>query len=979
MMSFSSPWVLLLMLAALGVVVRLGWPRNRFRRRRDVLSLVLRSIIVVLLFLALAGAQLTRTTDALAVVFLVDASDSVGAVASEQALAAVRERIAQMGPTDAAGIVLFGRRPQIARPVSASTEVGAGRSEVERGDSDLAAAVRLALAMFPDGAARRIVVLSDGRQTTGDAEQAARLAAANGVQIDYLPLAADDAPDIRISQFDAPPVVGEGQQFDLGLTVESDLATSARIDIFAGADLIYSEERNFNRGLTALNLPLTAGESGFRDFTARIQPLGGQDGFIQNNQLSSFSQVVGPARVLLVGTPDETQYLAAALEESGLVVDVAAPGSLPATPTGYVSYESVVIANVPATDFSTGALEAIQIYVRDLGGGLLVSGGPDSFAPGRYVDTPLEAMLPVEMSLQDQQRQPKLTIAYVIDRSGSMGSGTSSGTTLIELAKAAINRSIDFLQPRDLAGVASFDTDAYWVAEFQEVGNTEELRRLVGTLRPSGGTDIGAGLALVAADIVTQPSESRHIILLSDGIANRRGLIELVERLYNDHGVTLTAVAIGEDSALMEDLAEAGRGTYRRAADPQTIPAIFAQETVLVTRTYIFEETFTPTLTARSPILDGIGALPALQGYVGATEKAAAQVVLRGPQPYADPILTTWQYGLGRAVAFNGDATARWGADWVAWSDFARFWGQAVRWTMVESSTDGIETRIVEENGQARIVLDARSDSGAFINGLALDATIVQPDLSLAQAVFRQTAPGRYEATFTPNAEGAYLLRMGGGADGIEVNHTAGWVVSYSREYQGGDSVSILPELAALTGGRGYADGLTPAFDRTLTAQGGSTPLAPWLLLIAALLLPFDIAVRRLLVTRSDWQRLSQALRLRPVSPAEAATPSGRMATLRQAVERARQTATVDESPSSTAAALRSRLKADPPPQTTVSDAPPAPAPKPPPAAPVVPAPKPSAPPPPVSAPAPSDDSSGNIGSRLLKRKQDRQTPNDGG
>jgi uncharacterized membrane protein len=967
-MSFSTPLALVLLLVLPGVIAA-GRPRNPFRRTRDLISLALRCTILILLILALSGVQVVRSADSLAVVFLVDASDSVGTISSQQAYDLVRAQIQQMGVNDSAGIVMFGKTPQIDRPISASTNMASGtpRSTPDSSDTDLSAAIRIALAMFPSESARRIVILSDGRQTVGDAAQAAQLAEAAGVEIDYLQLSVPDLPDVRITAFDAPTSVSEGQQFDLTVTLETDQQTPVRLDIFAGSDLIATESLILNRGETIRSLTIEAGASGFRDFTARVQAQGNSDKFYQNNQLSTFSQVIGPAKVLVVGSDSEVQYLTTALQEAGVTVERSTTGSLPVSAAGYTLYDAVMLANVPADQLSQDVMEAIQSYVRDLGGGLVVIGGPESYAPGGYYDTPLETMLPVEMRLKDQKRLPKLTIAYLIDRSGSMATDTGNGVPLIELAKAAINRSIDFLQPTDLAGVASFDSNAYWVAEFQEVGNREELRRLVGTLRPSGGTDIGAGLNLVAQDITTQASDAKHIILLSDGIANRRGLIETVRRLNNEYGVTLTSISIGVDNELMRDLAEAGNGTYRLAASPQSIPAIFAQETVLATRSYIFESAFTPSLTARSPIMDGITSLPTLQGYVGASEKTASQVILRGPEPYQDPILTVWQYGLGRAMAFNGDATSRWGADWVAWGDFARFWGQAVRWTMTDTNTQGVESRIVMEGSQARVILDARDDSGAFLNGLGLEATVIRPDLSLERVQLRQVAPGRYEATFTPDQQGAYLLRTLGGleSENINISQTTGWVRSYPREYQGGNTASVLPRVASLTGGTGYSDGLSTAFEHTLTARGGSTSLAPWLVLFAMLLLPFDIGLRRLLITRADIQRVFGALRR---SSTEVAVPSERMATLMQARDRARQEAAAEEirsAPANTASALRARLKSDTPKPLVT---------------PIVP-----------SSSAPTDSASNstptdvtpepallktegeNLGTRLLKRKKDRQ------
>lgn len=971
-MSFSFPAALLLLLL-IPLVIWLGYPQQKLRRRRDIASLAIRALIIMLLVAALSGAQISRSTNKLAVVFLIDASDSVDPVTRDSSIGLVRDAVGAMGVDDLAGIVLFGQRPQVERPVTDSRSLGSIRARPNGGNTDIAAAVRLALAMFPADAARRIVILSDGQPTLGDAEAAAQLAAAAGVEISYLPLRTQDAPDVRVTRFEAPSAVPEGQQFDLNLTVFADQDTRARIDVFASGELITTDQTDLRQGTNNRTLTLTAQSSGFRDFTVVVEPEGG-DAYYQNNQLATFSQVIGPARVLVVGESSETLYLSAALREAGLTVDEQPASQLPINVAGLVPYESVILANVPADLMSDRQMRAIQSYVRDLGGGLITVGGPNAYGPGGYFETPLEEALPVSMKLTDQERQPRLTIAYVIDRSGSMATLGPDGQPLIELAKAAINRSIDFLQDTDRAGVATFDSSAYWIIDIRQVSNREELRRLVGTLRPSGGTDIRAGLELVARDIVVQPTEAKHIILLSDGLANRGGLIELATELFTQAGVTLTTVSIGEENELMRDLAEAGGGSFRVATDASTIPSIFAQETVLATRSYIFEEPFSPGLTARSPIMQSITALPDLQGYVGTTPKDAAQVILRGPEPYRDPVLASWQYGLGRAVAFTSDATARWGTNWVTWDDFTRFWNQAVRWTITEGGSDTIETRVVMEETQARVIVDARDDQGAFLNGLDLAVSLVDPSLGGQQLTLRQVAPGRYEAAFTPSGEGAYLLAVNGSSGESAVNQTSGWVMSYSREYLAAGVPSVLPRIATITGGRALTDGLAAAFDHTITARTGSTPIFPALLLAALLLLPLDVAIRRLLITRSDLARLATALRLRAKPATEAA--SERMTALMDARERARVAIEADEitTAADTANALRSRLKPREHPVgalTPKAAATPIPPPSParvaaPPSSERV-----AAPPTAESAPS-AGESNDNIGARLLKRKKDR-------
>jgi hypothetical protein len=141
----------------------------------------------------------------------------------------------------------------------------------------------------------------------------------------------------------------------------------------------------------------------------------------------------------------------------------------------------------------------------------------------------------------------------------------------------------------------------------------------------------------------------------------------------------------------------------------------------------------------------------------------------------------------------------------------------------------------------------------------------------------QQVGPGRYEATFEPTAEGAYFIGVGtegvtsdelrvtneeGAAEG-SMQTTAGWVLGYSPEYASLDGdPALLAALAETTGGRALDIGNVAAvFEHNLDAAPASQPIWPWLTLAAVLLLPLDVAARRLTLTRRDWARAWEKIR----------------------------------------------------------------------------------------------------------------------
>jgi uncharacterized membrane protein len=507
----------------------------------------------------------------------------------------------------------------------------------------------------------------------------------------------------------------------------------------------------------------------------------------------------------------------------------------------------------------TNQMENLRSYVHDLGGGLVAVGGPTSYGVGGYFRTPLEAALPVDMEIKDEQRRPSLGIVFIIDHSGSMSS-TSGGVEKLELAKEAAARSIELLFPSDRVGVIAFDDAASWVVPMTDLENPAQVTSAIGSIRTGGGTDILAGLQAMAKVLPGDEAKVKHVILLTDGGADPTGIPELVQRLYEENGITLSTVGVGDDAApFLEDLAALGAGRYHFTNDASSIPSIFTEETTLATRAYIVEETFFPTLVNSSPILTGINEVPQLHGYVASSAKDLAQVILRSDKE--DPVLATWQYGLGRSVAFTSDATGHWARDWLGWEGFPAFWVQAVRYTIGSSINSALEMTVESDGEGAQLTLDAREPTGEFLNGYQVEVNVVAPDGSTQAVTLNQTAPGRYEAAFHPAEQGVYLIHFSGKARDGQTNdsfaETTGWTLSYSPEYQRIESdPDLLLRLATMSGGKVASADPAEAFSHDLKATRASRPIWPGLLVLAALLLPLDVASRRLILTRRDMIRL---------------------------------------------------------------------------------------------------------------------------
>ena len=868
-MTFTTPLALLLLLT-IPFFVWVGRPRRTaVSRRRDWVALGMRLAIIILLVLSLAGAQWRQTADDLAVIFLVDASDSISPEMAEQAENYVRTAVESMGPNDQTAVILFGADALVERPMSRLAELPPFRSLPQPLQTNLAEAIRLGLALFPAGAARRMVILSDGAATTGDAVDAARLAAESGVEISYIPLPRQEVgEEALLTRVDAPSRISQGEIFNIEVTAESTADMPATLRVLSGGAVVYEEPVQLRSGINNFSVRLRGLEQEFARYRVQLEPA--QDTYYQNNELAAFTEVAGPPRVLLVandGTaaddgapqPDESPPLLLALEATGLQVDRITPADFPASLAQLSNYDSIVLVNLNAKNLSPRKMETLQSYVRDLGGGLVVVGGPQSYGMGGYFRTPLEETLPVEMQIKDQERFPSVSIVIVIDRSGSMGA-PEGGVTKIQLAAEGAVRVVELLNDFDEITVIPVDTQPSGQVGPLPASQREEAINLIRQIGAGGGgIYVRTGLEAAAAALAQSPNQVKHIILLADGADSeeKEGAPELIEALRAEN-VTLTAVSIGDgpDVPWLRQMAELGGGRFHFTDRAANLPQIFTQETTNIQRNYLVEERFFPELGAGSPILAGITAVPPLYGYVGTSPKDTAQVVLRTPQ--GGPLLATWQYGLGRAAAWTSDATGRWATDWVTWEGFAPFWAQAVRWTISEQRDNAVQTAVTYEGDTAVLTVDAADAGGNFFNNLTLEANVVRPDGAVENLPLPQIAPGRYEAAFTPTEDGAYFIRVAGtdGAGETAVGQTSGWVLGYSPEYsQFEANPELLASLAEMTGGGDLSGEATAAFTHNLESEPTTQPIWPWLLLAAVLLLPLDIALRRLAITRRDWQR----------------------------------------------------------------------------------------------------------------------------
>ena len=873
--NFTDPvWLWLGLPAA--AVVAVGWmaASRTLPARRRITSLVLRLALVGCLVLSLAGIRLALPSDRLSVVFLLDASASMLDATSGQLVDWARASVRDMPEGDTAGVVVFGANALVDRLPSELDELAPPASRPVAGASDVAGAVRLAAAILPAGTQQRMVLLSDGNDTSGEAADAIAAAAARGIRLDVVTPADAVAAEVLLDALDAPSGARVGETIDLVARVRSTIATGATLRLLADGATVATRELDLEPGVTTIPFSVTAGDSGFHVFRAVIEPV--DDRFSENNAADGYVLVTGEPRVL-VATDDAERGadLVASLGEGSMEVDVVPSTGLPSSLTALAGYDSIVLDDVPASALGETTMASLQVYVRDLGKGLVMLGGRDSYGAGGYLGTPLEDTLPVYMTVRDRERSPDVAMVAVVDKSGSMAdchcTGDSRDTATsqtrgfekVDVAREAILRAAEALAPTDQLGVITFDQNAHWAVRTAPV-DFGALDAGLG-FAADGNTNIFAGLEAAYDDLVNNPASLRHIILITDGWSTHGAYDELLDDM-KAAGITLSTIGTGGGSAeILRRLAEESGGRYYDAADATTIPDIFLRETIRTAGEQIIEEAFQPIPSAPSEILDGLdaGRLPQLLGYNATTAKGSATVALLTARE--DPLLAQWQYGLGRAVAWTSDARQQWATPWIGTPEFGTLTAQLVAWTLPPQDAEGIEVRFSPgERGNLDVEVTSFDEDAGPRNFYRTVLRLVSPDLEPTQTVLEQVGPGRYAGSVSAGDPGAYLVRVAQtleGADGTDAaSRTLGVVSLAAEEFRRlGVDADALAQYAGVGGGRELAltdeDAGKAVWSHDIAAAAFPTPIWPWLLLLAIVLVPIDVGVRRVALSRTDADR----------------------------------------------------------------------------------------------------------------------------
>lgn len=843
MIGLQTPLALLVIAPLLYLWWRLG------KGPRQVWAL--RIVILVLFALVLASPVVRTSREGARIVFLVDRSLS----ASPESVSTGAEMLAAAEKTraenDRVSLVLFGDGVStLFGSSNLSSELKAAKPEDA---SDLYAGLALAGSLSAAGGGGRVFVISDGLYTGPDpAEQIPELRK-RGVAVDFWPVQKTSENDTAITRVELPERVRVQQPFEVAFAVSAARECAASVRVSAEGS-VFEQQVSLRPGENRFAFKHVLSGTGLAKYLVTVSVAG--DTRPENNRAAAVTEAVGPAEVLVLTPSGRPDNLTRALAASGMNVRVGGSG-IAVTSAELKSFRAVVIENVALSSLNDRADAALHNYVTETGGGLLLTGGRNSYASGGYYQSRIEPILPVSMERKDEFRRAALAMAIVLDRSGSMSVPVGGGLAKMDLADRAAAEAVALLDDQDEVAVLAVDSEAHRVVGLTPLGAKRNAirRQILAIESMGGGIFVYTGLAAAVSELVKSKAPTRHIVLFADASDSEEpGDYRKLIDAWAAAGGSISVIGLGQptdcDAEFLEDIATRGKGTIMFTTDPHALPRIFCQDAIRVARKTFVEEKSGARVTAGMVQFGelGIREFPSFLGYnLCYPRDEAVQAVVTTDENEA-PVLAAWQRGLGRVAALTCEADGPFSGEFGTWSDYGAFFSSLVKWLQKGREDTALFGSIVREGRTARVLLEMDEDAARKCTGAT--AVIIPPDESEPLRLpLEWTSPETMQASFRLRQNGVYhgliVTRDGRRVELPPV------VLPYSPEFEPnprGAGAEVLKQLADATGGRRIMH-VKELFERRAAPESGvaRATLAPYLGALALVLILCDIITRRAL------------------------------------------------------------------------------------------------------------------------------------
>jgi uncharacterized membrane protein len=813
--------------------IPVAWALWEYRGSGRRAGLALKAISILAVLLALAEPVLTVYETKVALAILADTSASVGA----QDLARVSELATAL--ESASGrhwtrVIPFARLTRATSPEERAKGWKLRQTAGESGrGTNLEAAIREATGSLPAGMVPRIALITDGHENTGSVVRAAWQARQAGIPIDTYPLAGRPRPKLRVESVALPSRVFAGERFPIDVALTSPARASATVEITAEGRSLGSSRLDLEPGVNNFRVHASVTAAGAVDLAGKITA--GDLGEARFEQAVTLRR----PRVLFISqeTPDSERHMVQTFQANQFEVDRAPIG----VTEDLSGYQLVVYNNWDMESIPPQRKTEIEKWVQQGGGLLWIGGDRNVYVEKKGPEDALERTLPAKLA---PPRTPEGTcVILIVDKSSSM-----EGKKM-ELARLASIGVIENLRPADLVGVLIFDNSFQWTVPIRKALDRSLIKRLVAGITPDGGTQIAPALAEAYRRIIPVNAVYKHIVLLTDGISEEGDSISMARDAANNR-VTISTVGLGQDvnRTYLEKVASFSKGKAYFLNDPSGLEQILLRDVREHTGSTAVEKPVKAIVAKQAEIFSGTGIdlAPPLRGYVKYVAKPTADTLLTVDSAPStahvapDPLLSRWQYGLGRVAVFTTDVKARWAAEWMQWQGFDRLWTNLVRDLLPHAEASDASAEY--DSASDELVIDYSLPHGVAEPAAIPDIYVFGPDGFQRPVQVTKLAVGTYRARAAIGGrQGLFRVRP------LVESRAFPEIGFYRQESEMSDYGSnefLLKQISTATGGR-----FNPKPSEVFDAAGRSVPssmdLWPGLLALAVVLNIAELILRK--------------------------------------------------------------------------------------------------------------------------------------
>ena len=710
--SFDNPyWLLIAIPLTIAILVPYFISVSKDNKTKGwIASLVIHGVIIVAVALAAAGLSHTTVMTRTKVYVVADVSYS-----SERNLDKIDEYIrgveASLPQYSRLGIVCFGRDYEI---LTSSGEAirSVKESTVDKSATDIAAALDATSTFFSTDEIKRIVLITDGYETTGDgkAVSAVERLIANDIKLDVIYLdnnLKDGDHEVQISDIEYTEATYLNRESTLKVLIESNMAEEVKLDLYRkdsqGGEYkkLETAVATVDKGLNIETFILPTDISGTFEYKVEITASNDVSGY---NNSFSFTQSVAEKRNILLVTDEKTDvtvlnniygdiadmdsYIVnyngrgpAKYVDSSFVTTLTdkndptarIPVEIPYTLELLSQYDEIILSNVDIRNINNvhAFVDSIDVAVSQYGKSLITLGDLQMQNKDDEIFVKLEELLPVNYG--NVNADAKL-YTIVLDVSRSM-----NDMSQLIVAKDASIKLLSLLEDKDYVSFITFSGDVRVDLLPTRLGDCrEELYKMIQNAAPAQGTYIGAALKSAYDNMHLLPFEKKQIMLISDGLSfgyETEDAVQVAEQSF-DSGITVSTVNVLSQNVpvactLLSEIAASGGGNYYVIdSEEKVADLIFATVADEITDSIVEGDIPVTVESYREGIMNGIMSFQNIGGYVNTGAKLDATTVLtvdyqKNEKTTVDVPLYAYRYhGNGTISTFTSSISDGWLNEW---------------------------------------------------------------------------------------------------------------------------------------------------------------------------------------------------------------------------------------------------------------------------------------------------------------------------